>query len=70
MRSLKEFLERMPRITKSYIQITEVNPSGEPDATVMVHVKTDLLERKRKEYFARYPFWYWLAKLLNRKEVR
>lgn len=70
LRSLREFLQGIPKI-ENFIEVT-VPYSAQPDdcCELRIEFRRDAYEAKRKAYFRRYPFWYRLAKLLNRKEVR
>ncbi len=68
IRSLREFLRRIPQLRKE--DMTDLHPERPADQCTEIHVNWKAVEKRRQEYFRRYPFWYHLAKLLRRKEVR
>ena len=71
LRNLREFLQGIPKMADFY-SLTEVSDAERPDdcCEMLVVFRRDSYEAKCQAYFSRYPFWYALAKLLNRKEVR
>ena len=70
LKSLQEFLQGIPKMENFYE--IEAPDTERPDdcCELVIRFRRDAYEKKRKEYFKRYPFWYMIAKLLNRKEVR
>lgn len=66
--SLKEFLMNVPKIT-SFMYDPYPRQVGVDDCCELA-VDWKRYNERRTEYFRRHPFWYRLAKLLNRKEVR
>lgn len=66
--SLKEFLAGVPKIT-SFMYDPYPRQVGVDDCCE-IQVDWKEYNEKRSKYFKLYPFWYLIAKLLNRKEVR
>ena len=67
IRSLKEFLRGVPDIM-SYV--TDKYPDRPMEEATEFVVDIYRYRLRRRNYFRRYWFWYLIAKLLNRKEVK
>ena len=66
--SFKEFLRCVPKLDER--DMRDKYPERRPDDCTEIVIYHGRLERKKKEYFERHKFYYLLAKLLNRKEVK
>jgi hypothetical protein len=65
--SLKVFLKGVPDITD---YITDKYPDRASDECTEFVVDIYRYRLRRRNYFRRYWFWYLIARLLNRKEVK
>lgn len=66
--SFREFLRCVPKLDERCIR--DKYPERAIDDCTEIVIYRGRLERRRKEYFERHKFYYLLAKLLNRKEVK
>lgn len=65
--SLNDFIRRMPKVTDFMV---DLHPERAIDECTVLRVNRSKYQAARRAYFRRYPFWYLVARLLRREEVR
>ena len=66
-RGFISFLKHVPQKEQF---LKDLYPERCSDECTEFRVQQNLYESRREDYFKKYPFWYFLAKLLKRPEIK
>jgi hypothetical protein len=66
--TFRQFLRNVPKFDERYMR--DLYPERAMDECTEIVIYRRRYEEKKQDYFKKYPIWYALAKLLNRKEVK